>query len=54
MSKLEKLRDYYQLHKRFINVTKSKHVDEVKYWQGYEDAMKAFEEQVEFLLRSQE
>lgn len=48
-TKLEKLRDYIIRHKRFINMTKNDK-KEPEYWSGYEDALKAFEDQVEFLL----
>lgn len=51
-TKLERLRDYLTRHKRFVNTTKNDK-KEPEYWGGYEDAMQAFEDQIEFLLRSE-
>ena len=52
-SKLEKFRDYLIRHKRFIDTIKNGK-KEPEYWRGYEDAVAAFENEIEYLLRKEE
>lgn len=56
-TKLEQIRDYLIRHKRFVTTNKNDLLDErnaLKYWEGYEDALAAFEDKVESLLRISE
>lgn len=48
---LEKLKDNLLRHQRFVNTIKNDK-KEPEYWRGYEDAIQAFSEQIEFLLRT--